>query len=72
MIRKIAMNGKQVKIWLLEKCLRQRDLIKEAGVKEPVLSQFINGKKTSRPLMRFFIEKGCPEEYFENGRVKSA
>ena len=62
-------KGLDVKIWMMKQALKQRDIAKEYGCVDMVVSDFIRGKRTSKGLAEYFINKGCPKRNFKNGRV---
>lgn len=56
----------ELKKWLLENGLKQRDVAKKAGVSESAVYLVVRGKMTSANIKRAFLELGCPEEiWFE-------
>jgi len=63
------MKGLKVRIWMLEKELSSRDVGKAYGCSYPVISKFLAGLVTSKGLVEHFVKRGCPREYFKNGRV---
>lgn len=62
-------NGLDVKIWLLKQGLEQKAIAKEYGCSDFFVSAFVRGQRVSNGLAEYFINKGCPEKYFKNGRV---
>jgi len=63
------MSVTEVKIWLMRKRITPEKIMDEYGCKRSMVSQFVNGKRTSKDLAEFLIQKGCPKKYFKNGRV---
>ncbi len=63
------MTGIDVKIWMMKKPLKARQIAKEYGCSEVFVCNFLKGNATSKGLMAFFINKGCPKENFRNGKV---
>lgn len=64
-IRKGACMNKrfiELKKWLLENNLKQRDIAKKAGVSESAIYLVVRGRMTSANIKRAFLELGCPEE----------
>jgi predicted XRE-type DNA-binding protein len=55
----------ELKKWLIEKELRQRDIAKKAGVSDTAVRNVMAGKMTSANIKRVFIEMGCPPEIWE-------
>lgn len=62
-------KGLDVKIWLLKQDLEQKAIAKEYGCSEFFVSAFVRGQRVSNGLATYFVKKGCPKEYFKNGRV---
>ena len=60
---------KCIKIWMFVKGLNARSIADKYGSTEQFVGQFLKGRKTSKGLVGFFIDKGCPKIYFKNGRV---
>lgn len=58
-----------IKIWMLKTGITGRQIAKGYGCAEPVVSDFIKGGRASQGLVKYFIKQGCPEEYFNKGRV---
>lgn len=54
----------EIKKWLLEKGLKQRDIAKKAGVSDSAVHLVMRGKMTSANIKQAFLELGCPEEAF--------
>jgi predicted transcriptional regulator len=59
-----------VKIWMMNKGINNRQVARSYGCSEPPVSLFIRGKRTSKGLQKHMISMGCPKEYFKDGRVR--
>lgn len=68
-MKEINVHGLDVKVWMMRHGLTGRDIAQGYGCVDMVVSNFIRGKRTSKGLAAYFINKGCPEKYFKNGRV---
>ncbi len=66
------MTGFDVKIWMMQSGIKATDIAENHGCDDSLVSRFLKGKKTSQPLVDLFINKGCPEEYFKNGKVATS
>ena len=62
-------KGLDVRIWMLRNNIQSLDIVNGYGCDKAMVSRFINGERTSKGLAEYFINKGCPEKYFKNGRV---
>ena len=62
-------KGVDVKIWLLKQGLQQKHFAKAHGCSDMFVSYFIRGERRSKQLEALFINRGCPKEYFKDGRV---
>ncbi len=58
----------EIKKWLLEKGLTQKDIADEAGVSGPAVNHVCRGIVTSSKVKEVLLKHGCPEELLE-GRV---
>jgi hypothetical protein len=63
------MTGIDVKIWMMTKGIKARDIADQYDCDESFVSRFLTGKKTSKALANHLIRKGCPKKYFKNGKV---
>lgn len=61
------MNRRSIEIrkWLLEMGLKQKDIAAKAGVIRNSVCNFIHGRKSSRTIARALVELGCPKELLE-------
>ena len=55
----------EIKKWLLEKGLRQKDVAARAGVSRSTVNKIIQGIATSRTVVKALIDLGCPAEIFK-------
>lgn len=55
----------EIKTWLAESGVKQRDIAKRAKVSESAVYLVVRGKMTSANIKRAFIELGCPEKIWE-------
>lgn len=62
-------NTINIKIWMLKKGLTGRDIAKGYGCSDVSVSLFLAGKATVSGLVKHFTKIGCPEDYFNGGRV---
>ena len=66
------MTVTEVKIWLLRRGIRPDEIMKEYGCNRSFVCGFVNGHRTSQPMVDYLITKGCPKKYFKNGRAAAA
>lgn len=61
------MNKKviEIKKWLLDAGLRQREVARKAGVNPSLVNNVIHGRRQSANVVRTMIGMGCPPEIFE-------
>lgn len=64
-------STKEIKKWMIDKDLTQAKIERTLGKKNYAgsVSHFINGRYASKNFCKFFINNGCPQEYFNKGRV---
>lgn len=55
----------ELKKWLIEKELKQKDIAQKAGVSHTAVNNVMKGKMTSANIKQVFIEMGCPPEIWE-------
>jgi len=55
----------ELKKWLVEKELKQKDIAQEAGVSNAAVYNVMKGKMTSANIKQVFIKMGCPPEIWE-------
>jgi len=63
------MTGAKVRIWMINKGLKPKDLSDGYDCKPSFITDFLKGDKTSQPLVDYLIAEGCPKENFKDGRV---
>lgn len=56
-------NVKQVKMWMLRNDLRERDIADATGEERSYVSKTLNGTRNNRTVLRYLMDKGCPERY---------
>ena len=67
--KKTENKGLEVKIWMLRNGLTGRKIARGYNCKDPLVSNFLMGKAACKGLVQYLISQGCPEEYFNKGRV---
>ena len=61
------MGGLNVKIWMMKNDLRVTDIAEEYGCRDSFVSNFLKGRRRSKDLVAYLIDKGCPKKFFNNG-----
>lgn len=59
----------EVRVWMVRKGIKPGVIIKGYGVSAQFLNEFLKGNATSKPLAEYFIDKGCPKQHFQKGKV---
>ena len=59
------MNLIEIKKWLLDERIRQKDLAAKMKRTPGTVSAVLNGFRTSRPLRDLLLNMGCPEEFLD-------
>lgn len=59
----------KIKIWMITAGINASFIADEYGCSEAFVSLFFSRKRMSKKLVDYLIDKGCPEEYFENGKI---
>jgi len=62
-------KGLNIRIWMMMNGITSRKIAKGYGCAYPIISKFLSKAMTSRGLAEYFIEQGCPAEYFKDGKV---
>jgi predicted XRE-type DNA-binding protein len=57
-------NARKVKAWLALQGIKQSQIAEELGVARATIHHWIAGKVQSQRIYNYFIERGCPREYF--------
>lgn len=55
----------EIKKWLIEKGLKQRDIARKAGRSDAAVRNVMRGVMKSAYIESIFIEMGCPPEILE-------
>jgi predicted transcriptional regulator len=53
---------KALKKWMIDLGMTQRQIGKECGVTQGLVSQVIYGKRKNQKVIDFFLSRGCPRE----------
>ena len=59
----------EIKVWMTRNKLNARKIADNYHSSEQFVGQFLKGRKTSKGLVDYLINRGCPEKHFNNGRV---
>ncbi len=62
-------NSINVKVWMMEKGIKNKDIAKGYGVSESFAGRFLKGRGVSQGLTDYLVKQGCPREYFSSGRI---
>jgi transcriptional regulator with XRE-family HTH domain len=57
-------NARKIKAWMVLNGIRQAEIAKEMGLSRTMIQRFITGHSTSTRVFEYFINRGCPREYF--------
>jgi transcriptional regulator with XRE-family HTH domain len=55
----------EIKKWLLDKGIRQKDLAAQMNRTPGTVSAVLNGLRKSRPLAKLLKDLGCPETFLK-------
>jgi hypothetical protein len=56
-------NVKQIKIWMLRRGLREKDIVAATGEEQTYVNKTLNGIKNNRKVLQFLKDSGCPVRY---------
>jgi predicted XRE-type DNA-binding protein len=59
----IKRNGIEIRVWMLRKGVKQRDIEKATGLSQPMVSRTISGECNCQPVLDFFLKNGCPRKH---------
>jgi hypothetical protein len=62
----------EVKVWMVRNGLNMSRVARMYGCGRAMVHQLIQGQKTSKGLVDFMVNLGCPAEYFDGGRIAGA
>lgn len=57
------MDRVKVKMWLVGKGMKQREIARALGVSESFVSKAIGGLKRSEKVVGYLAENGCPKKF---------
>ena len=57
-------NVRKVKAWLVLQGITQAKIAEELGVARAMIHNWIAGRVQSQRIYNYFIEHGCPREFF--------
>jgi len=57
-------NARKVKAWLVEKGITQTKIATDMGLNRATIHRWIGGNVQSQRIFNYFLELGCPREYF--------
>lgn len=57
-------NARKVKAWLMLNGLTQTKVASDMGLNRATIHRWINGHVQSQRIFNYFLELGCPREYF--------
>ncbi|KAF5054188.1 hypothetical protein DSECCO2_390720 [anaerobic digester metagenome] len=61
---KMKNNAPKIRAFLVAREITQTQIAKELGVTVTMINRWIVGASQSRRIYEYFIELGCPREYF--------
>lgn len=53
-------EGNEIRAWLVRKGISVSDVARAAGIKRPVVSDTIHGRRNNRKALQALVEAGCP------------
>lgn len=56
-------NVKQIKLWMVRKELREKDIIAATGEEQSYVNKTLRGVKNNRRVLRYLVDQGCPVKY---------
>lgn len=57
-------NADKIQAWLKLKRIKQVRIATDLQVSQSMVSRFIRAQSQSQKIFEYFIERGCPREYF--------
>lgn len=57
-------NARKIKAWMALNGVKQVEIAKEMGLSRTMIQRFITGHSTSTRVFEYFMNLGCPREYF--------
>ncbi len=57
-----------IKMWLIRKAVKQKDIATELGVSEAMITRWIVGSSRSDRVAKWFSNNGLPERWFTGKR----
>jgi len=56
-------NVTQIKIWMLRRGLREKDIVAATGEDQRYVNNTLLGRKHNRVVLQYLKDRGCPERY---------
>lgn len=56
-------NSQEIRIWMLREGLKVSQIACDLSITSSVVSRTIRGKKNSRKVLRYLLDKGCPWQH---------
>jgi len=63
------MGETEIRVWMYRNRFSARKIAAGYCASEQFIGQFLKGRRTSKGLVEYLVDKGCPEENFKNGKV---
>lgn len=57
-------SGRKIKAWLVLHGIKQARIAADMGLSRTTIGHWINGGVQSQRIYNYFIELGCPREFF--------
>jgi 1,2-phenylacetyl-CoA epoxidase PaaB subunit len=56
-------NVKQIKIWMVRRDLREKDIVAATGEERTYVNKTLNGLRNNRVVLQYLVDQGCPAKY---------
>lgn len=57
-------NARRIRAWMALHGIRPSQIASEMGLSRTMIGRFITGHSTSTRVFEYFLNLGCPREYF--------
>lgn len=62
-MKKQKRDSLEIRVWLLKNGIKRLDIENDTQMSGTVITLTIDGQRNCRPVLRYLLDKGCPEKF---------